>query len=455
MKKLLFIVIAFIMVIPADLNAQIDLGRVLKNVKKTTEKKIENKLEKKLNSGVDTVLNKTEKGITTVVKGDDKKSTTTPKDSKTNITDKLGKVLTPNQDSLKNQQQDSLKNQKQDLTQNQVPAPVLVWNTYDFVPGTEIIFEDDFKGEQNGEFPSRWDMVRGGLIENAVFDGSNVVYFKQSNATVPDAILPLLDVRTQDYLPDEFTFEMDCYFGPKPNATTPYYGAHHYYIFMYDVKNQKKIMTHSRPIRIGKDKVEYNQIGDTYPGSSAKTPFIGWRHVSISFNKRSLKGYLDDKRLLNIPNCEFNPTGIMISFHNVAGAQIGFIKNVKIAKGAVPLYDKVLSEGKFVTHGIKFDVNKATIKPESMGTINYVFKMLTNNPSLNFSVEGHTDSDGEDALNQKLSEARANAVMSQLVSMGIAQTRLKSKGLGESKPLSMNDTPEGKANNRRVEFIKF
>ena len=90
-----------------------------------------------------------------------------------------------------------------------------------------------------------------------------------------------------------------------------------------------------------------------------------------------------------------------------------------------------------------------------MGTINYVFKMLSDNPSLNFSVEGHTDSDGENILNQKLSEARANSVMSQLVSMGIAKTRLKSKGLGESKPLSMNDTPEGKANNRRVEFVKF
>jgi len=141
--------------------------------------------------------------------------------------------------------------------------------------------------------------------------------------------------------------------------------------------------------------------------------------------------------------------------HNVAGKLNAYIKNVKIAKGAVPLYDKILSDGKFVTHGIKFDVNKATIKSESMGTINYVYTMMKDNPELNFSVEGHTDSDGDNSLNQSLSDQRAKAVMNQLISMGIAENRLKYKGWGETKPMSDNNTPEGKANNRRVEFVKF
>lgn len=74
---------------------------------------------------------------------------------------------------------------------------------------------------------------------------------------------------------------------------------------------------------------------------------------------------------------------------------------------------------------------------------------------LNFSVEGHTDSDGDETLNQTLSEARAKAVMERLISMGISANRLKSAGFGESKPLYNNSTPEGKANNRRVEFVKF
>jgi outer membrane protein OmpA-like peptidoglycan-associated protein len=121
----------------------------------------------------------------------------------------------------------------------------------------------------------------------------------------------------------------------------------------------------------------------------------------------------------------------------------------------VPLYDKFLVDGKFVTTGIKFDVNKATIKPESMGTINYVVKMMTDHPELKFSVEGHTDSDGEEASNQKLSEARAKAVLESMVKLGISAERLTSKGHGESKPMAGNDSPEGKAQNRRVEFVKF
>jgi outer membrane protein OmpA-like peptidoglycan-associated protein len=90
-----------------------------------------------------------------------------------------------------------------------------------------------------------------------------------------------------------------------------------------------------------------------------------------------------------------------------------------------------------------------------MGTINYVVKMMTEHPELNFSVEGHTDSDGEDAANQKLSEARAQSVLNEMTKLGIAASRLTSKGHGETKPMAGNDTPEGKAQNRRVEFVKF
>ena len=207
-----------------------------------------------------------------------------------------------------------------------------------------------------------------GSIEIINFGGENVVLFKKTNSNAPDAIIPYLKNRAQDYLPDEFTFEMDVYFHKDLNLNREYY------IWLYDAKNQMKIISPSKPIRVEYNRVHYNFIGDIYPNQNRLKPTEGWRHVAISFNKRALKGYLDDTRLLNIPNCEFNPTGIMISAHNVSGDGQPFIKNVRIAKGAVPLYEKFLVDGKFVTTGIKFDVNKATIKPESMGTINYVVK---------------------------------------------------------------------------------
>jgi outer membrane protein OmpA-like peptidoglycan-associated protein len=334
------------------------------------------------------------------------------------------------------------------------PQPQLTWAKYDFVPGTEIIFEDNLEGEQNGEFPSKWDLVDGNF-ENAHFDGANVIYHIKCNMNGGGGIVPMLKNSKEDYLPEEFTLEFDAYFNEDHGGS--------YHIYWGDYKNQRSLdKTYpigKKYIRIYKNSVDGSGIEQNYyPGYKSgmfdKTP--KWRHVAISFNKRALKVYLDDARVLNIPNLEYNPTGFSIGKQNVTGVgYIGYTKNFRIAKGAVPLYDKFLTDGKFVTTGIKFDVNKATIKPESMGTINYVVKMMTDHPELKFSVEGHTDSDGEDAANQKLSEARAKSVLEAMVKLGISADRLTSKGHGESKPMAGNDTPEGKAQNRRVEFVKF
>ncbi len=331
--------------------------------------------------------------------------------------------------------------------------PQLTWNKYDFVPGTEIIFEDNQDGEQNGEFPSKWDLVQGNF-ENASFDGSNVIYHMKCNMNGGGGIVPMLKNAKEDYLPEEFTIEFDAYF-------TENHGGN-YVIYFGDYKNQAKLdkeyLIGKKWIRIAKNSVEgENFETNFYPGYKSglydKTP--KWRHVAISFNKRALKVYLDDARVLNIPNLGYNPTGFSIGKQSVEGKDPGYTKNFRIAKGAVPLYDKFLTDGKFVTTGIKFDVNKATIKPESMGTINYVVKMMADHPELKFSVEGHTDSDGENAANQKLSEARAKSVLEAMTKLGISADRLTSKGHGESKPMAGNDTPEGKAQNRRVEFVKF
>lgn len=155
--------------------------------------------------------------------------------------------------------------------------------------------------------------------------------------------------------------------------------------------------------------------------------------------------------MINIPHLEGNPTGITLS----ADSKEMYVKSIRIAKGGVKYYDRVLSQGKIIVNGIKFDVNKATLKPESMGPINRIYQIMLKNTDLNFSVEGHTDSDGSDASNMALSKARGKAVMDKLIAMGISSSRLKSNGFGESKPIDNNSTPEGKANNRRVEFVKF
>ena len=100
-----------------------------------------------------------------------------------------------------------------------------------------------------------------------------------------------------------------------------------------------------------------------------------------------------------------------------------------------------------------FDFDKATIKPSGRDVLDGAVKTLRDNPSLHVVVEGHTDSIGSDAYNQKLSERRAKAVRDYLVREGIDASRITTRGYGKSRPVASNDTAEGRAQNRRAEII--
>ena len=423
----LILACTFCLAFTANANAQF-LEKLAKKAQKKVEREAEKRTERRVNKGVDKVFDKAEEGIDDAVTGDEKKPKAT--------SGKKGK----NAQTADNEPTDN----------HQQPQSVLTWAKYDFVSGTEIIFEDNQQGEQNGEFPSKWDLVSG-TVENANFDGENVIYFRETG-NFPNGITPLLKNPSADYLPEEFTVEFDAYFEKGKYSD--------YRVFFYDAKNKSQKRIKDGFVRFYVNSAKYGSTGTEKQLENTKfgnkdTENSRWRHIAISFNKRAMKVYLDDTRLLNIPNITDNFTGITLSVNHARQDKNQFIKNVRIAKGAVPLYDKVLTDGKFVTTGIKFDVNKATIKAESMGTINYVVKMMQDNPDWRFSVEGHTDSDGADTANQTLSEKRAEAVRAELIKLGIAANRLTSKGWGESKPMTANDTPEGKAQNRRVEFVKL
>jgi outer membrane protein OmpA-like peptidoglycan-associated protein len=132
------------------------------------------------------------------------------------------------------------------------------------------------------------------------------------------------------------------------------------------------------------------------------------------------------------------------------------VKKINITlKGMIGNY-KLLTEGKFVTNSIVYDSNSAVIKPESDETIKMVGNMLQDNAGLKIKITGYTDSDGDDKKNLELSKKRAAALKDKLVkTYAIDAARIQTEGKGEANPVSSNDTPEGKAANRRVEFVKL
>ncbi len=116
-------------------------------------------------------------------------------------------------------------------------------------------------------------------------------------------------------------------------------------------------------------------------------------------------------------------------------------------KGAI-----VDADGCWAFHGVLFDYDKSTIKAGYESLFDNAIKVLKLNPSLTVEVQGHTDSHGSNAYNQKLSAARAETVKQHLVSNGIAASRLTTKGFGESTPVASNATADGRAHNRRVVY---
>lgn len=324
------------------------------------------------------------------------------------------------------------------------------WTKYNFVPGDEIIFEDDLGREENGEFPSRWDLVTGNA-ENASLEGVNIISLGDRSI-----ITPLMT--EEDYLPEIFTIEFDAFF----NDTYSHWQE--YIVRFYpgdDSQRQVSPELVTFPLRLNKNgasiqsrvKNENRQFEKQGPHNPDGRS--GWKHIAISYNERALKVFINEERILNLPSIDLMPSAVSIEASDSQEGHIRAVKNIRIAEGGKKLYDRIMAEGKFITRGILFDVNKASLKNESMGVINEIAAMMKEHSDMKFSIEGHTDSDGEDAHNLQLSEQRALAVKNALAGLGIDATRMQTKGLGESVPVSDNNSPEGKANNRRVEFIKI
>jgi outer membrane protein OmpA-like peptidoglycan-associated protein len=319
---------------------------------------------------------------------------------------------------------------------------ITTYQNYDFVPGDPILFSDDFLEDQNGEFPSHWNLEAGQAVVNNI-SGKPAFCLTEGNYC---KVYPRM--KTTAYLTDPFTIEFD-YF--------PTDGSYGPVLFLKlknnDGNDEEANVQFSERGGVGTSYFP-RDFSNEYPDENDQTFFNHWHHCAMIYKNNQLKCYVDQHRILVMPNAAMVPYAF--GFGGIGDEKKPIvIDNIRAAAGGnMNMIGKKFTESKIVTHGITFDIDKADIRPESMGTLNMIAGVLKSNPGLKFEIDGHTDNTGDAAHNLALSQQRADAVKTQLVSMGIDASRLSTKGFGDTKPIGDNSTPEGRANNRRVEFVR-
>ena len=342
-------------------------------------------------------------------------------------------------------------------------TPVAENQKSDFVRGSVILFEDDFANEQMGEFPSKWDISEGSL-ETAAINGKKYLH---SNA--PDSWFSPLMENMKSYLPEVFTLEWDEFYCKSGDIADFPSDFNFYDANGSEVGHIYKRYRPGNPDFYGNYSfkkgggVDENVTGSFDWDHMKKFIKIGqWNHFAISFNKRAFKLYVNGNRFINLPNVAAPARFVFIiqdenPYRGVA--------NVVLAKGAVELYERqttdlsavekaIAETGKFVTNNILFETGKATLKPESMAEIQKVADYMKKNPTARFEVQGHTDNQGSDKINDPLSQQRAEAVVKALEGLGCDPFNMRAVGKGSHEPVADNATEDGRAKNRRVEFIK-
>lgn len=327
------------------------------------------------------------------------------------------------------------------------------YSNYDFVPGNSILFVDDFSDDQVGEFPAHWILGYGqGQVED--FDGKKVFALVSGEGGDRAVVIEPRMSKKSGYMPDAFTVEFDMYspYSDGEDIRDPWVGLN-FYGDDEPIHDYDDLDLSPQSLGFYSGSIKSSNSPYDLPDDIGSENFVNkWHHIAIAYRNKQMKIYLDQHRIYVVPQVAtipINKFGIRVSGK-------ARITNIRLAAGGgMNMIGKKFTDAKIVTHGITFDVDKADIKPESMGTLNMIVDVLKANPDLRFEIDGHTDNTGNAAHNLTLSQQRAMAVKTQLVLMGISASRLTTKGFGDSKPLSDNNTPEGKANNRRVEFVRI
>jgi OOP family OmpA-OmpF porin len=328
------------------------------------------------------------------------------------------------------------------------------YSKYDFIPGEKPIFFDDFTEVSVGDFPASWNTnATGEVVTNNLYPGRWFKMTGKGSIALDEGLK----------LPDNYTIEFDV----VPHASGKDFENFNFGFYIYSAANPKDLNEGGAiPGKAG-IKMEfgsrgtysaYNENAYTAEGTAEEAVMKVDTKYRLSFfvQKTRLRVYLDQVKIFDLPKIMAPGYQYNMMRFELWDAGDPMISNFRVATGLPDMRNKLLTEGKLVSYGIYFDVNKDIVKPESYGTLKGIADVLKENPALRVKIVGHTDSDGADAANLELSKHRGASVKNELVKIfGIEASRLESDGMGKTQPVAPNDTPVNKALNRRVEFIRL
>ncbi|MHA4738235.1 OmpA family protein [Dyadobacter sp. MSC1_007] len=431
-----------------------DPGRVV-------ERQAENRANRKIDQAVDKGFDSLEEGVGNIFKKKEKKAGENP--------DRQGKEQTKDKAQTENAPGSTA---IEPSAAGKPDKPTLKsYSKFDFMPGEKIVAVEDFSQDAVGDFPAKWNTNSTGEVVTIEGTEGKWLLLGPKGVFYPEFV---------NALPDNFTLEFNL-------ASTSEFSFYSGFLrtIMAEVGDAAKDFTKWH--WYDGDKVNGLEVGlhPTDPGATQgmsnfnvfsseqgtslmkndksipafHTPDHNVVKVSIWRQKARFRLYVDDSKIWDLPRAflpERKYNFIAFSTDGYEAENKYFISNLRLAVGAPDTRNKLITEGRFSTSGILFDVNSATIKPESYGVLKDIAGVLTENATVKVKIIGHTDSDGDDAGNLALSKKRAAAVKEALVdNFTIAATRMETDGKGETEPAQPNATPEGKAGNRRVEFVKL
>ncbi len=408
------------------------------------KEKVEQKIEEKENEAVDNAVDKTADGIQKgVEKGVNEKGESQENSSEKNVKTGKNNSLTKEEDPKQAAQEEGLK----------------IYSKFDFVPGEKVIFYEDFQQDVVGEFAQRWNTNgQGEVVTTNKFPG------KWLKMKPGGTFYPEWEKLT---LPENYTIEFDFIYNfygdmnPQPFA---------FHIYKCDPNQPMDALVPGDAgigFTLGPYSIEQNswKDGNYDPNNSSidsdiLQANIGKKlHISMWVQKQRCRLYINEQKIFDLPRAIHK--GIVYDRFRFGLWSIDpekydpMVTNIRIAVGAPDTRNKLITEGKLVTRGIKFDTGSDKIKPESYGVLKDISNVLKENADVKVKIVGHTDTDGNAEKNLDLSKRRAASVKASLSGeFGIDDSRMTTDGKGQTEPCDVNTTVEGKANNRRVEFIK-